>query len=70
LGALAGLLFEIGSNRMIIEENAMNFIKNEIEKFDKAKKTAKERCRNCALISFSLLSGVHEVKLARTTLNW
>lgn len=38
LGALAGLLFEIGSNRMIIEENAMNFIKNETERFEKAKK--------------------------------
>jgi type II restriction enzyme len=36
-GALAGLLFEIGSNRMIIEQNAMNFIKNESDKIEKAK---------------------------------
>ena len=38
LGALAGLLFEIGSNRMIIEENAVNFIDKEKEKNEKAKK--------------------------------
>lgn len=37
LGALAGLLFEIGSNRMIIEKNAMNFLNKETEKIEKAK---------------------------------
>jgi type II restriction enzyme len=37
LGALAGLLFEIGSNRMIIDKNAMNFLNKETEKIEKAK---------------------------------
>jgi type II restriction enzyme len=37
LGALAGLLFEIGSNRMIIEENALDFLNKETEKIEKAK---------------------------------
>jgi type II restriction enzyme len=37
LGALAGLLFEIGSYQIIIEENAMDFLKIEKEKVEKAK---------------------------------
>lgn len=37
LGALAGLLFEIGSNRMIIEKNALDFLNKEKEKIEKAK---------------------------------
>ncbi|MFL6561451.1 MAG: hypothetical protein ACJ8MO_35775, partial [Bacillus sp. (in: firmicutes)] len=37
LGALAGLLFEIGSNRMIIEKNALEFLKIDREKIEKAK---------------------------------
>jgi type II restriction enzyme len=37
LGALAGLLFEIGSNRMIIEKNAISFLNKETEKIEKAK---------------------------------
>lgn len=38
LGALAGMLFEIGSNRMIIDKNALGFLKIETEKIEKAKK--------------------------------
>jgi type II restriction enzyme len=37
LGALTGLLFEIGSNRMIIDKNAMGFLKIETAKIEKAK---------------------------------
>lgn len=37
LGALAGLLFEVGSNRMIIEKNALNYLHTEKEKVQKAK---------------------------------
>jgi type II restriction enzyme len=37
-GALAGLLFEIGTTRMIIEDNALQYLKNEAEKMTKAKK--------------------------------
>jgi type II restriction enzyme len=37
LGAIAGLLFEIGSNRMIIEKNAMDYLNKETEKIEKAK---------------------------------
>jgi type II restriction enzyme len=37
LGALAGLLFEIGTTRMIIEGNALQYLKNETEKTTKAK---------------------------------
>ncbi|MCY9657127.1 hypothetical protein P5G65_31340 [Paenibacillus chondroitinus] len=36
LGAVAGLLFEIGSNRQVIEENAVKVISNEQEKQIKA----------------------------------
>jgi type II restriction enzyme len=38
LGAFSGLLFEIGSNRIVIENNAEEFIKNETEKAAKAAK--------------------------------
>ncbi|MBI0577502.1 hypothetical protein IEC97_09030 [Neobacillus cucumis] len=38
LGALAGLLFEIGSNRIIIEDNALDYLIKEKEKTEKAKK--------------------------------
>jgi type II restriction enzyme len=42
-GALAGLLFEIGSNRMIIENNAIEYLNKELEKNDKAiKRRVKE----------------------------
>ncbi|MDR6121658.1 type II restriction enzyme [Bacillus sp. SLBN-46] len=37
LGALAGLLYEIGSNRMIVEDNAIDYINKEYEKSEKAK---------------------------------
>jgi type II restriction enzyme len=37
LGAIAGLLFEIGSNRMIIKDNALQYLKNETDKITKAK---------------------------------
>ncbi|WP_052449622.1 hypothetical protein [Neobacillus jeddahensis] len=37
-GALAGLLFEIGSNRIIIENNAEHFVKTEMEKIEKVKR--------------------------------
>lgn len=37
LGAIAGLLFEIGSNRLVIEENAVDVIDSEQEKQFKAK---------------------------------
>jgi len=39
LGALAGLLFEIGSNRMIIEQNALDFIKKTMKRMKKQKTT-------------------------------
>jgi type II restriction enzyme len=41
-GALAGLLFEIGSNRMIIEKNAESFLKKETEKSAKANSRRKK----------------------------
>ncbi|WP_080837501.1 hypothetical protein [Cohnella massiliensis] len=37
LGAIAGLLFEIGTNRLVIEENSVQIIEREIEKRSKAK---------------------------------
>ena len=42
LGALAGLLFEVGSNRMIIDKNAEEYIQKEIEKSEKAKTRRKK----------------------------
>jgi type II restriction enzyme len=37
LGSFAGLLFEIGSNRMIIKNNAMNYLNNEQDKMEKVR---------------------------------
>ncbi|WP_462412188.1 hypothetical protein [Neobacillus sp. Marseille-QA0830] len=42
LGAIAGLLFEIGSNRMIIDKNAEKFIREEMEKAEKARTRRKK----------------------------
>lgn len=42
LGALAGLLFEIGSNRMIIDKTAEKFIQKEMDKREKAKTRRKK----------------------------
>ncbi|WP_336788297.1 hypothetical protein [Paenibacillus sp. MMO-177] len=36
LGAFAGLLFEIGSNRLVLENNALNFLEIDKEKIHKA----------------------------------
>lgn len=49
LGSLAGLLFEIGSNQMIIEHNAMQFLKTETEKIDKAKNRRIKEIKNDAI---------------------
>jgi type II restriction enzyme len=48
LGALAGLLFEIGSNRIIIKQNAMDFLNKESEKIEKAKNRRRKEVKEDA----------------------